>query len=52
VQRVQALANIIGEDGLSPVDRQVGKFWRAFEEQFIRQQHDENRTINFTLDLA
>jgi V/A-type H+-transporting ATPase subunit B len=51
-QRIQALAAIIGEDSLSKGDRQVLRFGRAFEEQFIRQGTEENRSINQTLDLA
>jgi V/A-type H+-transporting ATPase subunit B len=52
VQRIQALATIIGEDSLSPPDRQILNFGRAFEEQFLNQGQDENRSINATLDLA
>jgi V/A-type H+-transporting ATPase subunit B len=52
VQRIQALTNIIGEDSLNPLDRQILMFGRAFEEQFIRQGPEENRPITLTLDLA
>ncbi len=52
VQRIQALATIIGEDSLSLRDRQILKFGRTFEEEFIRQAPDENRSITQTLDLA
>jgi V/A-type H+-transporting ATPase subunit B len=52
VQRIQALATIIGEDSLSARDRQILKFGRSFEEEFIRQRHNENRSIAATLDLA
>jgi V/A-type H+-transporting ATPase subunit B len=52
VQRIQALTNIIGEDSLNPLDRQILMFGRAFEEQFIRQGSEENRSITLTLDLA
>jgi V/A-type H+-transporting ATPase subunit B len=51
-QRIQALAAIIGEDSLSKGDRQILRFGRAFEEQFIRQGTEENRSIYQTLDLA
>jgi V/A-type H+-transporting ATPase subunit B len=51
-RRIQALAAIIGEDSLSKGDRRVLNFGRAFEEQFVRQRPDENRTITQTLDLA
>jgi V/A-type H+/Na+-transporting ATPase subunit B len=52
VQRINALATIIGEDSLSSRDRQILKFGRSFEEEFIRQRPDENRSIATTLDLA
>lgn len=52
VQRLQALATIIGEDSLSLADRQILEFGRAFEGQFLRQGQTENRTITQTLDLA
>ncbi|MBM4273509.1 MAG: V-type ATP synthase subunit B [Deltaproteobacteria bacterium] len=51
-QRLRALAAIIGEDSLSRADRQVLKFARVFEEQFVRQDQEENRDIFHTLDLA
>jgi V/A-type H+-transporting ATPase subunit B len=51
-QRVQALAAIVGEDGLTPTDRQTLRFGRLFEERFVRQGKDENRSIHATLDLA
>ncbi|MGA9756180.1 MAG: V-type ATP synthase subunit B [Desulfobaccales bacterium] len=51
-RRIQSLAAIIGEDSLSTGDRQVLNFGRAFEEKFLRQRPDENRTITQTLDLA
>ncbi len=52
VQRIQALATIIGEESLSLHDRRTLKFGQAFEERFIGQGHEENRTISATLDLA
>ncbi len=51
-RRLQALAAIIGEDSLSKGDRQVLNFGRAFEERFINQGLEENRSITQTLDLA
>ena len=51
-RRIQSLAAIIGEDSLSTGDRQVLNFGRAFEEKFLRQRPDENRSITQTLDLA
>ncbi len=52
VQHIRALATIIGEDSLSPADRQILNFGRAFEENFINQGHEENRDIDTTLNLA
>jgi len=51
-QRIQALAAIIGEDSLSRADRQILKFGRDFEERFVRQGSQEDRSIFQTLDLA
>ena len=51
-RRLQALAAIIGEDSLSKGDRQVLNFGRAFEERFMSQGLEENRSITQTLDLA
>ncbi len=51
VQEVRALAQIIGEDELSETDRQYMQFGRQFEEQFSRQDFEEFRDINETLDL-
>ena len=51
-RRIQSLAAIIGEDSLSTGDRQVLNFGRAFEENFLRQRPEENRSITQTLDLA
>ena len=47
-RRIQSLAAIIGEDSLSTGDRQVLNFGRAFEEKFLRQRPDENRSITQT----
>ncbi len=52
VQDIRALAQIIGEDDLSELDNQYMKFGRVFEEKFIRQSFDDNRSIEETLDLA
>ncbi len=46
----RALASVIGEDELSPVDKKYLKFGEAFEKEFIAQGKDENRTITETLD--
>lgn len=52
VQDVRALAQIIGEDDLSEVDQLYLQFGRAFEEQFVAQRPNENRSIIETLDLG
>ena len=52
VQDVLALAQVIGEDELSEVDKIYMNFGRAFEEKFLKQDYDENRDMTETLDLA
>ncbi|MDD2960009.1 MAG: V-type ATP synthase subunit B [Lachnospiraceae bacterium] len=48
----RALASVIGEDELSALDKQYLKFGQAFEERFVGQGEEENRTILETLDLG
>lgn len=48
----RALASVIGEDELSPVDKKYLIFGNAFEEKFIGQSSIENRTIEQTLDIG
>jgi V/A-type H+-transporting ATPase subunit B len=48
----RALASVIGEDELSPIDKKYLKFGAAMEQEFITQGMDENRTIIQTLDLG
>ncbi|MGN0596526.1 MAG: V-type ATP synthase subunit B [Ruminiclostridium sp.] len=52
VQDARALASVIGEDELSPIDKSYMKFGVAFEQNFLKQGFDENRTIDDTLNLA
>ncbi|KAJ50482.1 V/A-type H+-transporting ATPase subunit B [Clostridium tetanomorphum] len=52
VQDVIALAQVIGEDELSSIDKIYMKFGREFENRFLNQGFDENRDINETLNLA
>lgn len=52
VQDVRSLAQIVGEEDLSEVDQKYLKMGRAFEERFIAQLHDEERSIIETLDLG
>lgn len=48
----RALASVIGEDELSPLDKKYLEFGKAFEERFVGQGNDENRTILETLDIG
>lgn len=52
VKEVKALAQVIGEDELSEVDKKYIEFGKAFEKKFLGQDFDENRDIKGTLDLA
>jgi len=51
-QDVRALADVVGEEELSEIDRRYLKFGEAFEREFVNQGSDENRSIEETLDLA
>lgn len=46
------LASVIGEDELSPIDKEYLAFGKEFEEKYIGQGAEENRTIEETLDLG
>ena len=48
----RALASVIGEDELSPIDKKYLEFGKAFEQHFIGQDIHENRTILQTLDIG
>ena len=52
LQDAKALASVIGEDELSEGDKLLMKFGKAFEERFINQGDNENRSIEETLDLG
>jgi len=51
-QELRSLAEIVGKAGLSGVDAQYLDFGDVFEQQFLKQSYDENRTIEDTLALA
>ncbi len=51
VQDARALASVIGEEELSPADKRVLAFGRAFEQRFVGQGN-VNRTMEETLDLG
>ena len=48
----RALASVIGEDELSPLDKRYLVFGKAFESEFVGQSETENRSITETLDKA
>ncbi|MEY8339407.1 V-type ATP synthase subunit B [Lachnospiraceae bacterium 62-35] len=48
----RALASVIGEDELSPIDKIYLKFGQEFEHRFVGQEMHENRTILETLDIG
>lgn len=50
VGEARALASVIGEDELSPIDKKYLAFGTAFEEQFVAQGQTEDRTIIETLE--
>jgi V/A-type H+-transporting ATPase subunit B len=52
VADARALASVIGEEELSPIDKAYMKFGVAFEKHFVNQGFFENRTIEETLDLG
>ena len=48
----RSLASVIGEDELSPIDKQYRVFGNEFEHEFIGQGMDENRSMEDTLNKA
>ena len=52
VKDIRALASIIGEEELSPLDKLYLKFGDEFEHQLLSQRSDERRTIEESLDLG
>lgn len=51
-QDLRGLVAIVGKDALSERDQRLLEFADIFENQFVRQGHDENRTIEDSLDLG
>ena len=49
---LRALAAIVGESSLSPVERRYLSFADRFEREFLNQGEYENRTIERTLEIA
>jgi len=52
VKQVRGLADVVGEEELGLLDRQYLAFGEAFEQKFLRQGEDENRTIETTLEIG
>jgi V/A-type H+-transporting ATPase subunit B len=52
VKRVRGLADVIGEEELSALDKLYLKFGEAFETRFLNQGEYENRPVATTLDLG
>ena len=52
VKDVRNLASVIGEEELTPLDHQYLDFGKEFEQRFVSQRTDENRSIEQTLDIG
>ncbi len=52
VEEVKSLASVIGEDELSEEDKKYMEFGHEFENRFLMQKEDENRSIEETLNLG
>ena len=52
VKSIRNLAAIIGEEELSPLDKQYLRFGEKFENDFLTQGEFENRTIEQTLEIG
>lgn len=52
VQDVRALAGVVGEEELSELDKKLLAFGQRFENEFITQSPNENRSIAASLDLG
>ncbi len=49
---MRGLVAIVGEEALSERDKKLLKFAAEFEDKFVRQRRDEDRSISETLDLC
>jgi V/A-type H+-transporting ATPase subunit B len=52
VKEVRALASVIGEEELAPLDKTYLEFGEAFEKNFLSQKPDENRSMARSLELG
>ena len=51
-RELRGLVAIVGEDALNERDKQLLDFSAIFEDRFLRQSRDEDRSIDETLDLC
>lgn len=51
VQDVRSLAQVIGEDDISDMDKKYMEFGRQFEQKFLNQGFEGNRSMTETLDI-
>ncbi|MFO7907085.1 MAG: V-type ATP synthase subunit B [Pirellulaceae bacterium] len=52
VKRVRALADVVGEEELSLLDKEYMRFGDAFERKFLSQGEAEDRSIETTLEIG
>jgi len=52
VKDIRALAAIIGEEELSPLDKLYLQFGESFERRFLSQKYDERRTLEEGLSIG
>ncbi|MCC6142772.1 MAG: V-type ATP synthase subunit B [Candidatus Hydrogenedentes bacterium] len=52
VKDIRALASVIGEEELTPLDHTYLEFGETFERRYLSQRPDEDRSIEQTLDLG
>ena len=51
-KQAKELSAILGESALSETDKKLAKFAEAFEEEYVSQGFNTNRTVEETLDLG
>lgn len=51
-KEAKELASILGEAALTPADVKFAEFAEAYEQQFVTQGENENRSIEQTLDIG
>ncbi len=52
VREIRSLAQIIGEEDLSDIDKLYMDFGRYFEDRFVNQGFEENRRLEESLDIG